>query len=211
MRMVMWMCSMLLLGAGATGCGGGGGDGDDGDAIEVTLAAAQGVVLTDVLNFDIFLDGFDPALLRVGDSGVNSAYYLFYTFDISSIPDDATIQDAELRTAQLGVVGAPYANLGGDLIADHIDGSDGIDINDLNSVALDTAFGILSSDPSPGLRTLDVEDQIEADLAANRTTSTFRIRFAVDTNSDGNNDRAVLEDSTGVGGTVPTLVITLSE
>ena len=140
--------------------------------------------------------------------GTNVPRDIFYAFDIMDIPPDATLISVQLVTTQIRVTGTPYAELGGVVLADHIEANGVFDQTTFDAEPLDEAFGTLSEDATLGQRTLDVTDQVAADRAAGRTSSEFRFRFPIGTNGDGAEDRAAFADMSGTSARVPMLVVT---
>jgi len=89
---------------------------------------------------------------------------------------------------------------------DHVDGGGVLDVTDGVDGTLTPEIHTLADQPS---WTVDVTAQVEADLAAGRTTSTFRVRFSVDTNNNGQEDGYRIGSSKNpFRATHPVLVIT---
>jgi hypothetical protein len=132
----------------------------------------------------------------------------FVRFPLASIPAGATILSAKLRLYQSAVFGNPYGVLG-DMLVDHVNIGAALDVTDLNAVALQSDIGTISTSPAIGFIDLDVKDQIEADLAAARTNSDFRLRHVLTTNGDFVADYVRINDAENhLGdGNVPYLII----
>jgi len=146
--------------------------------------------------------------IRVGDSGGNDARRGFLRFDLSSIPAGATIEDAELRIGQYSVVGTPYTSLGAVLV-DHVTMGVNFDAADWGAAALAPNIGTLSSDSTLQEKSLNVTSRVLDDLNDGRTTSDFRLRFALTTDFDGANDYAEFNDldDTAGNGQIPQLIV----
>ncbi len=179
------MLSMLLV----AGCGGGDGNNDDQQLFEEQ---------TLTLNLDRNLSGYlsqNGFESPTSDSFVGTipdvAGFLetrgIFTFDLSSLPADATLVSAELKALQGAKTGTPYVQVARILI-DHIVGlADGVSFTDFNSLPQETM--ILSEDDVEEFKTLDVTPQVAADMAADRGESKWRLRGqAINPLTAGNND-----------------------
>jgi len=132
------------------------------------------------------------------------------SFDLSSIPDGATIESVELRFYQAKVGGDPYAKLG-NLILDHVDYGSSLDASAYNTPAMDSA-GLPQLTSSgvwyiiPG-RTL--ASWVERDLSAGRPDTQVRLRFSQETDGDGDEDYVGIESGDNFFGTgnVPELIV----
>ncbi len=191
----------VLLSAclGLAGCGGGG---------ESSSAVTLGILSTAAL------DGFittaplvdtASAFMAAGDSTVNLVARMFVSFPLGGIPSGAVIQSASLQLNQINVSGTPYTDLGA-LVVDHLDYGASLDQADFNLAPLFPAFGVLSSTPALGLRTLSVKIQVEADIAALRTRSQFRCVFGAPTDSNMDSDFVNFDTNEAASGK-PVLVV----
>jgi hypothetical protein len=189
MRTLPGSLASLLVLLLVSSCGGGGDE-----PISLTLvgqAPLDGVVSnTGAVN----AAGGGPG---TGDLDIvpNLCVRQFFTFSLASVPADATVLTAYLRLVQTAVVGAPYSNHGF-VVVDHLDYGPALDATDFARVALTFGLGPLSADASLGPRTVDVTAQVQADLAAGRTTSQFRTRFSgAEFDNDGFLDYVTLSDA----------------
>ena len=132
----------------------------------------------------------------------------FISFDLADIPAGATLQSAEVRFFQQQVEGDPYGKLG-NLTLEHVI------YNQLD----DAAFGI------PAMASVQIAQQtaprewyvladntfvswIEADLAAGRPNTQFRLRFAIELDGDADDDWISIAPGGGLGPNSPQLTIT---
>ena len=186
--------SLALL----AGCGGGGGDDEEQQEQEQEQQFEQQTLTLEV---DRALSGFlsengfessdtDAFVGTIPDIGGYLEERGILTFDLSSIPANATIVSAELQTLQGAATGTPYAQVVR-IIVDHINGVvPGVDFADFNSPPLSViAAPPLSEDPVEEVKTLDVTAQVTDDMAQNRGESKYRLRGqAIDPLTAGNND-----------------------
>jgi len=174
---------LLLFGSLAlAGCGGGGSSGDVTINIVSTLALDGYVQASGAVNTG------DP-LMAAGDSDTDDTARFFVSFPLAAIPAGATILDATLIVTQTNVSGTPYTDLGL-LVVDHLNYGATLEFADFGLAALDPAFGVLSSTAVLEVKTLDVQTQVEADIAALRTRSQFRGLFGALTDGNLDNDFA---------------------
>jgi hypothetical protein len=193
--------SLLCLGGAGSGCGGSGGPPPP---VTVTLLSDAGLDGTaGTSNF--FSAASQPT---AGDNGAQ-AFRGFYSFDLA-LPPGAVVLAATVRIAQYGGVGAPYSDHGVVLL-EHVDYGASLDAADFGTAALGPSLGTLASDATPGYTALDATAQVQADRAAGRIRSQFRLRFSLlDTDGDGTADQAWFNDreDNGAVGTLPQLVVT---
>ena len=131
-------------------------------------------------------------LPAAGDTEILSARAIL-TFDLADLPDDWEMVDATLFLHQASTRGHPFhVERGlGRLVVDHI-APGHFHPASRTLYAGHTLEGpiggvvpsILSTDPAPGRRGLDVTTQVLADVAAGRAFSQFRVRFETPTNFD---------------------------
>jgi len=119
-----------------------------------------------------------------------------YSFDLSELPAGAILQSATLRVWLSDTVGRPFTVLG-NLVVDHVDLGSGLDVTDYAGGTLESNIGTLASGSAAsqlGYRNLGVVSQVRSDIAAGRTRSDFRLRFAVDTSFDRFDDLVEVND-----------------
>lgn len=145
----------------------------------------------------------------IGESGPELVTRGFLSFDLSSIPAGSTIQSVRLEFYQQRIEGEPYLTLG-NLVLDHVDYGSSLEGGAFDTPALHTAVltqmilpnsWYVLSDPSI---TLWVEDT----LAAGRSRFQLRLRFAQETDGDGEEDLVSIEAGEGPRGHAPKLTIT---
>ena len=111
--------------------------------------------------------------LFAGDADASSpglAVRGFVSFDLGSLPTDATIPSAILRLRQVQVTGTPYAGLG-DLLLDHLDYSPALDPGDYGLAV--ASLGTLSSTPDLEYKPFDVSSSVAADHTADWPSRSF--------------------------------------
>ena len=187
-----------------TGCGGGGGGGAP--ATPVTVRIPSSALLDGIVSKGggVALDGdISPGDFATGLRG-------FVSFELGDVPPAAAVTSATLVLTQHAVAGAPYAKLGLLLLDQVVYG------NQLEAGAYARSFpmhqglGPLSADATLERKSTLVTAQVQADRAAQRTQSQFRIRFAIEDDGDGVVDVAVFwsADNAPTYSDQPTLVVT---
>lgn len=186
-------------------------------AVPTVTPAPTSASQTKTLGSTASLDGFQSSN-GGGNSGVevragrnvNLVTRGFVSFDLSTIPSGATIEQATLRLYQTSVIGDPYGVGGGSIKVDHMDYGSSFENSDYGMSALSTSFGTLSSNATVGWKELDVADSVRNDLTSSRSRSQYRIHLVVEaTGGDVTGDFAYFEaaeNSVGTGNT-PQLVI----
>ena len=165
---------------------------------------------------DVYKTATSNLYIRVGDYFDNKFARGFLSFPISGIPAGATILEANLYVTQQSVTNTPYAQLGGQILVDHVKLGAALSSGDFSTAGASTitnSIGIISLDDVLEQKGLDVLPEVLADIAAARNNSEFRMRFPVGTNNDNGTDWARFntpEDKAG-NGTVPVLVIRYEE
>ena len=182
----------LILGVSLlVGCGGGGADNDEQQFEQQTLTIDVDRALSGFLSANGFESSETDAFVgTVPDIGGFLEERGILTFDLSSIPADATIVSAELKTLQGAQTGTPYDQVVR-IIVDHINGLQaGVSFLDFNSTPLSTITAPpLSEDPVEEFKTLDVTDQVTNDMEQNRGESKYRLRGqAINALTAGNAD-----------------------
>lgn len=137
--------------------------------------------------------------IRVGDTPSNGTWRGFITADLSALPPVVAIIDAQLGARQTDVVGTPYTDLG-DIELVQISPATSLDATAYTG-AVRSDIGVFSNSTSVGNpdgdRSLDITDELSADLADGASVSTYRLDFA--TAQDlGNDDDHVIFDPTSV-------------
>lgn len=189
--------TVALLALLLASCGGGGG-GDPPpvvwDELEMdvySVAARDGFVRSDGI---AHAAAGSAAAGDVDDAGNGTCMVMLYSFDTSTLPDEAVIDLASLNVFKAGVVGTPFADLG-DLLVDHVEIGAELDPTDYDQHTLEAAIGTLASPFPQDFMAVDVTDQVRADRVAGRRYSEFRVRFAVASDADGESDHVLLNDA----------------
>ena len=161
----------------------------------------------------LFPGAYTTLEIKVGDGELwpNPDYRRrgFLSFDLSGLPANVEITSAELSVSQDDHSGAPYANLGGKIIVDHIVIGDELDLADYNSFPVKPNIGELSTNLVYEMKTLDVVDRVKNDIEMGRETSDYRLRFPVGLANNGVSDEVHFngaENATGTG-YLPKLII----
>ncbi|MFC2036665.1 FHA domain-containing protein [Chloroflexota bacterium] len=134
----------------------------------------------------------------------------FMSFDLSSIPSGADITNVELRFFQAKVGGDPYGKLG-NLVLEHVDYGSSLDASAYDTAAMDSAM--LAQQPNPGawyiLSDPTLADWVGKDLAAGRSRFQLRLRFAQETDGDGEEDYTGIESADNFFGTgnIPVVIV----
>lgn len=129
----------------------------------------------------------------------------YLSFNLDSLPDTITVNIATLRVYQYYSYGNSIKGLypqwtgipGGDTLyclLDHINYGPSIDtldwtagdIGDLQT--LTSRFGIISSTPDTGWKSMDVTSCVQSDLMAGRIRNQYRLRFPILSDFDGYGD-----------------------
>jgi hypothetical protein len=131
----------------------------------------------------------------------------FVSFDISSLPSDATIESAALRLYQEKVVGNPYG-VGGSLKVDHLVYGNSLGNEDYGASSISSSFTTLTDNAVIEWKDADVADALKSDLSNGRDKSQYRIHFS--TESTGTSSDLVYfesaDNSQGTGN-LPQLVV----
>ena len=185
---------LLLLGA----CGGGGvGGGSGGFALTYSLTlisepsrdgwAAPGGIAVAAAS--------QGAISGTGDhmNGSQSRRQ-FFSFDLADVPANAAVTGATLQLRQATVRGTPYATHGV-VVLDHL-AYDTLDGGDYAATALTANAAQVSTTPVIETKIVDVGALVQADWAAGRKRSQFRVRWSVvDNDNDPTEDQVLLVDS----------------
>lgn len=122
----------------------------------------------------------DAPFMALGDNALDNPFVGVLCFDLTGI---GSVEQATLTFHRGLGLGDPWSM--GPLFMDHIDGGGSLDAADATDPALTEAIYELMDEPS---WTLDVTAQVQADVAAGRSASSFRIRFDLTTNGDATQD-----------------------
>ena len=129
----------------------------------------------------------------------------YLSFYIDSLPETITIYNAILMVNQYNSYGNNTIGVfpqwngipGGDTLyclLDHIDYGPSIDTLDWTAgdigdpQTIQSRFGVISSTPDTGWKSIDVTPCVQADRAANRMRTQFRLRFSILTDNDDSTD-----------------------
>ena len=211
-RRVLIFAVLAVSGCGGSAGVGGPGPGGPGGPTPVTIVipttpARSGYVRSGGLVIAPFLYAGD---FDGSDLGIAGRAVVGFDLAGSGIPPGATIQTATLALFQGGTsTGTPYADLG-NLLADHVDIGAALDATDYGGGTLAGGFGIFSTDGAFVVKSLEVGAQVQADLTAGRAFSDFRLRFALDRNSDFSDDFMQFNDVANSFGAGPAPTLTVA-
>lgn len=194
---------LIVLGAAALGCS------DTGPgAVDLPEGNVGGALLHGTIRG---IGANTNATVIPGDDAANVTYRGTLGFDLTKIPSGASVTQATLSVTQCQVGGDPFGALGA-LVVDHIDLTRGLTDAAFSGGTLEANIGTLSSTPAIGARTLDLTAQVQADMAAHRRVTGYRLRFSTrDTNNDSVSDfvqLALSRDSFCTGRPEPKLHVT---
>lgn len=131
----------------------------------------------------------------------------FVSFDLSSLPSDATIESATLRLYQEKIVGNPYG-VGGSLKIDHLNYGSSLGNEDYGVSSISSSFTTLTDNAVIEWKDADVADALKNDLSNGRDKSQYRIHFS--TESTGTSSDLVYfesaDNSQGTGN-LPQLIV----
>lgn len=144
--------------------------------------------------------------LAIGDSNLDESARGYYSFDLSSI-DPQRVVSATLITRQFNMVGAPYPDLGPDVLVESVDIGSSLDAADFDTPGMPR--GSLASDGNGGL-SVDVTAAIK-DLGFTSAQLTLRLAFPTLTDGNGDDDFINLIDplNAASSGVFPHLSIVL--
>ncbi|MGD8398379.1 MAG: FHA domain-containing protein [Anaerolineae bacterium] len=135
----------------------------------------------------------------------------FMSFDLSTLPSDAKIEQIEVRFFQVEVEGDPYETMG-NLILDHVEYGNALTGSAFDAPALDSAMlaqqtrqneWYVLSDPT-------FISWLQRDLRDGRSRFQFRLRFARELDGDGEEDWIAIATSDGSLGprSAPQVIVT---
>lgn len=198
---------VVLAVAVGPGCGGGGGAADPVTVVLTSTGALEGHVFvggTVTLSSNIGVGDY------ANGAGPQGGLRGFASFDISGIPAGATVTAATLTFVQRLVNSDPYATLG-TVVIDQVVYGTVLDAGAYDrSFPSNHAFATLSTDSTLGAKSVDARIPVQADVAAQRGQSQFRLRFQTEDDLDLDSDQAVFwsAESATVATDLPTLTIT---
>lgn len=138
--------------------------------------------------------------IMVGDFTNTAKYRSYLTFDLTTLPASAEVEQAQFQGRQLLTEGTPYSL--GNVGVQHLTFTSTLAVT-LNAVTPTSLPGAISADPMQGIKMIDVTSQVIDDVAhrAERNDrSQYRLQFDQDTNGDGIADRATFGKNTFVLG-----------
>ena len=130
--------------------------------------------------------------LRVGDDNKNKQYKSILTFDISALPDNATIVSVAVRLRRESVSGTnPFSTHGTcwvDVHAGPFSGSALLQTSDFQAAATVVQSATLSDAASNGLWSEGTLNAAGTSALSKTGTTQLRVLFAVDDNNNNRND-----------------------
>lgn len=159
------------------------------------LVASFGVDTT-LTRVTVTISSLANTEIMIGDASTDATYRSYLTFDLSALPANSVIEEAQFSARQLAAEGAPY-NMG-PVNVHHITYNDVI--NGVLSAAQATSLpGVFSADAIVETKTIDVTSQVQDDVA-NRAQrnhrSQYRLQIDQATDGDGIVDRAIFAKNT---------------
>lgn len=147
--------------------------------------------------------------VRVGDSSLNLEARGFISISLNSLPATANVSRALLQFKGIAAAGNPF----GDFVTlrvDHVNVVSGINAGDFVAAPIEAIFAEINSLPANSKQdvSIDVTRQVNADRAAGRPISSFRLRFRQAPTVDGQADAAFIDASDDDGGQRPTILAT---
>jgi Na+-transporting methylmalonyl-CoA/oxaloacetate decarboxylase gamma subunit len=133
----------------------------------------------------------------------------YVSFDLSSIPKNATIDSVTLRLFQTNTDGSPYTTIG-NLKIDHVDYGASLEGEDYALPALGTSVATLTTNGNVEWKEAVVTESLRDDVANHRSTSQYRIRFETEkVGGASGGDYAYFESAENYSGTgnIPQLVV----
>jgi hypothetical protein len=214
----------LLLASGIllAGCGGGGGGDDDNEnnnfvqqSIQAEADDARSGYLTSGGFIAADSDLFVGTIPNVPGAFLEQRGII--AFDLPALPADAQVVSAVLTMMQVNTTGTPYEQVV-QFIVDHIASPNAsLSDTDFNGFTLEViANPPLSTNATQEAKQIDVTEQVENDLQANRDQSMFRVRGqAINPLTAGNNDPVDPVDlarfANGAGGSRLDIVVAVPE
>jgi hypothetical protein len=202
-RSVTFFVVLASLACGS--CGGGGGGGR---SMTVPLEASPELsghmsASGDIFNADVLMFIGDATPAQGPEQGLRG----FLSFDLGAIPVGADVTAAVLRVTQTSIGDDPYSL--GPLLVDQVVYGGVLDLGAYDrSFPANQGFAVLSTDATLGPKMTDVTVAVKADIAAQRARSQFRLRFASETNMNGEGDQAIFLPDPSMPEQRPVLIVT---
>jgi hypothetical protein len=193
---------VLLL---AAACGGGG---TNTQSVTVTLPAVfdrTGDVYTSgVVRHSAMAPSFTYIAGDGGDNGVNHG---FVAIKLTSLPAGAKVDSAILHQISFLLGGDAFGKFGA-LVVDHVDLGAGLNAADFNGGTLTAGIAeIPAFGPGETVDT-DLTAAVQADVAAGRTVSSFRLQFPGAPSIDGVSDTVSFDCYISDSARQPTMTVT---
>lgn len=184
--------AVLLIACLVGSCGSGGGDSSP--ATRQFIFGGEDDRDGMVSNDGIVNRTLAPFLGDIDGSMNGQVFRQFFSFYIDLLPPGATVVSAELWLFQQDTSGTPFTDLGS-IVVDHMF-YDLLGAADFAAAPLAANIGTLSTDPAVGYRILDVTSAVQADFAAGRPRSQYRLRFdPIESDGDSSTDIVSFNDT----------------
>jgi hypothetical protein len=135
----------------------------------------------------------------------------FVSFDISTLPDNATIVKATLRLYQYQVDGTPFT-AGGSIKIDHMDYGASLESADYDASAINANIATLTSNSGIEWKDAEVTNAVKKDIDEGHSKSQYRLHFATEEDGDGEVDTAYFYSAnSGHNTNPPQLVVSYTE
>jgi hypothetical protein len=135
----------------------------------------------------------------------------FMSFDLSDIPEGATIESAELRFYQKEIQGSPYQKLG-NVVLEHIYYGASLDDSAYNTPALGSAALDMETSPKTWYILSDptIVAWVQSSLETGLMRQQYRLQFSQETDGDGQEDWIAIQGGGGILGSreAPQMIIT---
>ena len=150
--------------------------------------------------------GYDDLYILIGRN-ISVIQRGFVSFDLSSLPSGAVIENATLRMYQEKIVGNPYG-VGGNLKIDHLDYGGSLGNEDYGASSISSSFATLTDNAVVEWKDADVTDRLKNDLSNSRSNSQYRIHFSSEP-TGSSSDLVYFESANNSQGTgnLPQLVV----
>lgn len=192
----------LALSLPLAACGGGGGGNDDNNQpVQETIVSTgtlDGIIAFDNQG-DVPVGGAngipivgDGPFVQGGQGSLNRNG--LWSFDLSSIPNNATITSATLRLFVSGSANDPQGAMGL-MRVDHVNfgATFPASIGQINTLTFD--FAQINDFTTIGERLVDAATQVQNDVDNGRGRSQFRVRGAIGSNNDNVTDQTIFTDA----------------